>query len=99
MLQGLGRTAIPVLNMGVAALIKVILNWSLTAIPSLGIQGAAWATIADIGVAAALNLYFVYRYTGFVLNIGDLLRNIGGGGGDGRGGSLDLRSACWLVAL
>ena len=76
-LQGLGRTAIPVLNMGVAALIKVILNWSLTAIPSLGIQGAAWATIADIGVAAALNLYFVYRYTGFVLNIGDLLRNIG----------------------
>ena len=47
----------------------------LTAIPALGIQGAAWATLADIGIAATLNLYFVYRYTGFFLDGGDLLKN------------------------
>lgn len=75
-LQGLGRTAIPVLNMGGAAVIKVALNWTLTAIPGLGIQGAALATIADIGAAAALNLYFVYRYTGFVIHVGGLARNL-----------------------
>lgn len=74
-LQGLGRTVIPVVNMGLSAIIKVFLNWVLTAIPALGIQGAAWATLADIGIAAALNLYFVYRYTGFILNGRDLLKN------------------------
>ena len=75
-LQGVGRTAIPVINMGVSALVKVALNWTLTAIPALGIQGAAWATLADIGIAAALNLYFVHRYTGFFLSGGDLVKNI-----------------------
>jgi stage V sporulation protein B len=76
-LQGLGRTAIPVVNMGLSALVKVGLNWTLTAIPVLGISGAAWATVADIGIAAALNLYIIRRYTGFCLHIGDLARNAG----------------------
>ncbi len=63
-LQGMGYTALPVINMGIAAAVKVLLNWSLTAMPSLGILGAGWATNADIGVAALLNLYFVAKYTG-----------------------------------
>ncbi len=74
-LQGLRRTTIPVINMGVAALVKVGLNW--TAIPAFGIQGAAWATLADIGIASALNLYFIHRYTGFFLSGSDLVKNIG----------------------
>ena len=75
-LQGMGRTSIPVINMGLAAGLKVVLNWVLTAIPSLGIQGAALATLADLGLAAALNLYFVYRYTGYFVDCGDLMKNI-----------------------
>lgn len=75
-LQGLGRTSIPVINMGLAAIVKVVLNWVLTAIPGLGIQGAGLATVADIGLAAALNLFFVYRYTGYFFNCADLLKNI-----------------------
>ncbi|MBP2666115.1 MAG: spoVB 2 [Firmicutes bacterium] len=75
-LQGMGRTSIPVINMGLAAGVKVALNWVLTAIPSLGIQGAALATLADLGLAAALNLYFVYRYTGYFFDCGDLMKNI-----------------------
>ncbi|BBB92109.1 MAG TPA: polysaccharide biosynthesis protein [Methylomusa anaerophila] len=73
-LQGLGRTTIPVINMGVSAVAKVFLNWTLTAIPAFGIQGAAWATLADIGLAAVLNLYFVYRFTGFHIDIGETLK-------------------------
>ena len=76
-LQGLGRTSIPVINMGLAAIVKVVLNWFLTAIPSLGIQGAGLATLADMGLAAALNLYFVYRYTGYFFDCKDLVKNIG----------------------
>ena len=75
-LQGLGRTSIPVVNMGLAAVVKVVLNWVLTAIPALGIQGAGLATLADLGVAAGLNLYFVYRHTGYCFPCGDLLKNV-----------------------
>jgi stage V sporulation protein B len=43
-------------------------------VPSLGIVGAAWATIADFGVAALLNMFFIYRSIGFVLDVKDTLR-------------------------
>lgn len=72
-LQGLGHTAIPVINMIISAVVKVILSWILTAVPSLGIIGASWATIADFGVAAVLNIFFVYRYVGFAIDVKDTL--------------------------
>lgn len=75
-LQGLGKTSIPVVNMILAGAVKVILNWYLTAIPALGIKGAAWATVADIGVAALLNLFFIYKYTGFALPIKGVVKSI-----------------------
>lgn len=73
-LQGLGKTTIPVINMIAAAATKVILSWTLTSIPWLGIKGAAWATVADIGVAAILNLFFIYKYTGFSFSVGGVLK-------------------------
>ena len=44
-LQGLGKTAIPVINMILACLVKVVMSWWLTAIPFLGIKGASMATV------------------------------------------------------
>ena len=73
-LQGLGRTAIPVINMVISAGGKVILSWVLTAMPTMGIRGAAWATVADFGIAAMLNMYFVYRYVGFSIDIKETLK-------------------------
>ena len=67
-LQGLGKTMIPVINLVVAAGSKIAVNWYLIAMPVFGIKGAAWATIADFGVAAILNIYFVNKYTGFLFN-------------------------------
>ncbi|MBR3623843.1 MAG: polysaccharide biosynthesis protein [Selenomonadaceae bacterium] len=75
-LQGLGHTKIPMINMVLAAVAKVILNWSLTAIPWLGIMGAAWATAADMGVAAFINLYFINRYIGYKMEISHLLKTV-----------------------
>jgi len=75
-LQGMGHTSIPVINMGIAVIFKVTLNWMLTAMPTLGIKGASWATVADIGVAAVFNLYFVHRYVGFSMDIKSLLKPI-----------------------
>lgn len=75
-LQGLGHTFIPVINMGLSAFIKVALNWTLTAVPHLGIQGAAWATVADIGLAALLNVYWIWRIADFNFNIPTLLKTL-----------------------
>ena len=65
LLQGMGHTGIPLLNMGISALVKIILSWYLTAIPWLGEVGAAWATNADIALATALNIYFAGKYAAY----------------------------------
>ena len=70
-LQGLGHTAVPVVNMVVSAGVKVALVWVLTAIPEYNISGAAWATNVDFALAALLNMYFVWRYTGFAFSFAD----------------------------
>ena len=75
-LQGLGHTAIPLINMVIAAVVKIVMSWTLTAMPTLGIQGAAWATNADFGVAALLNMYFVYRYVGFTIDVKSLGKTV-----------------------
>lgn len=68
-LQGLGRTGIPVKNLIFSAGIKVVLSYILTAIPSLGIKGASWATVADFFFAAVLNMYWVGKLIGFTLDL------------------------------
>ncbi|MDY4475877.1 putative polysaccharide biosynthesis protein [Mitsuokella jalaludinii] len=75
-LQGLGHPTIPMVNMILAAAAKVILNWELTAIPWLGIMGAAWATAADMGVAAIINLFFIYKFIGYRMEIPQLMKTI-----------------------
>ena len=72
-IQGLGRTVIPVLNMVYGGLVKTVLAWYLTAVPALHVGGAAFASVAGMGVAAVLNLYYVARYTGWRFKIGELL--------------------------
>ena len=79
-LQGMGHPTIPMVNMILAAIAKVILNWNLTAIPSLGIMGAAWATAADMGVAAFINLSFIYRYIGYRIEIPQLAKTVAAAG-------------------
>jgi len=73
-LQGMGRTSIPVINMIVACVAKVCLNWSLTAVPWLGIKGSAIATVADFGVAALINMYFIYKLTGYTMSLSGIAK-------------------------
>lgn len=68
-LQGMGRTAIPFINMVASAAVKIVLSWNLTSVPNWGILGAAWATNADFGVAALLNLFFLYKYMHYKMDL------------------------------
>ncbi len=74
MLQGINKASIPMINIVISAFVKIAMVWFLTSIPSIGIIGAAWATVADFALACILNLYFVHRYTGFWLNFSDLAK-------------------------
>ncbi len=69
-LQGLGKTALPVIAMILAAAVKVGLSIVLTAQPQLGINGAAIATLADFGIAAVLNMMFIYKHAHYTLSFG-----------------------------
>lgn len=73
-LQGLGRTAIPVINMIIACIVKIVMSWYLTAVPELGICGASMATVADFAVAAIINMGFIYKLTGYSFSVGSIIR-------------------------
>lgn len=75
-LQGLKKPKIPVINMIIACVVKVLCNWFLVAIPAFGISGASYATVADIGVAAGLNLIFIYKYTNYIPDLKSIVRNV-----------------------
>ncbi len=60
-LQGFNKPKLPAINLFFGALVNVILNYTLTAMPSLNIRGAAIATVLGFSVAAILNSYYVFK--------------------------------------
>ncbi|NLY30691.1 MAG: polysaccharide biosynthesis protein [Firmicutes bacterium] len=60
-LQGLGLVFVPVRNLVTGAVVKFAINYWLTALPGIGIKGAAWGTVLGFGTASLLNLAAVYR--------------------------------------
>lgn len=69
-LQGLGKQSIPVINLCIGALFKVIITFTLTGIPWFNVKGAAIGTVAAYIVASALNLMAVEKYSGTRFNVG-----------------------------
>ncbi|MGI6227416.1 MAG: putative polysaccharide biosynthesis protein [Peptococcales bacterium] len=64
-LQGLGKPTIPVVSLFWGAIIKGILTFILTAIPVLGIKGAALGTVIGFLAAAFRNLMQVSKLVGW----------------------------------
>ena len=63
-LQGLGKPMIPVRNLFIGAIVKIILTYTLTGIESINVKGAAMGTVAAYIVASSLNIVAVKRITG-----------------------------------
>ncbi|MGB5823976.1 MAG: polysaccharide biosynthesis protein [Proteocatella sp.] len=72
-LQGMGKAHIPVFNLFIGAAVKFALTYSLTAIPSLNVKGAAISTVVAYMVAAVLDYLSVRKYLGLKFDIGDFL--------------------------
>jgi len=69
MLQGVGKQGIPVRNLFIGALFKVVITFVLVAIPRWNIEGAAIGTVVCYGVAALLNFLSVMKYTGVRVSV------------------------------
>lgn len=72
-LQGIGKTMIPVRNMLVGAVIKVVINYILTGIPSINIKGAALGTVVGYLVPSLLNASQVVKWTNLKVNLNYML--------------------------
>lgn len=73
MLQGLGKPFVPVGNLFIGAVFKIILTYTLTAIPSINIKGAAISTVVVYATAAILDLFAVIKYTRINLNYRNII--------------------------
>lgn len=72
-LQGMGKERVPVVNMVIGAIAKVIVSYILTSIPWFNIRGAALGTVVGYGVSAFLNLQAVVKYQKGALNVWKIL--------------------------
>lgn len=64
-LQAYGKTVVPVVNMFIGGVIKVIVNYCLVAIPSVNIEGAPIGTMVCYFTIVCLNMYWIIKETGF----------------------------------
>lgn len=69
-LQGIGKQNIPVINMCIGIVIKIVITYFLVSIPSLNIKGAGIGTLITYVVVAGLDLYATRKYTGARFDIG-----------------------------
>ncbi len=72
-LQGVGRQMIPVRNLAIGIVAKVIITWFLTGVTAINILGAATGTVVAYLIAAILNIRAVRKYTGTQFDFGMIL--------------------------
>ncbi len=72
-LQGLGHPQLPVWHAVAASAVKLIFIFHLTAIPTLGLKGAAWAYNIAFVLTSGLNLAAIARKAGLSLDLERLI--------------------------
>ena len=70
-LQGAGKQHIPVVNLFIGGVVKVVLMLTLMRNPAIEIQGAAISTTACYTVAGILDAIYLIRFTKLRLNVLD----------------------------
>lgn len=64
-LQGMGNAMVPMYSLLIGAAIKILLTFTLTAMPAVGIRGAAIGSVIGFAAAAGHNVYQVSRQIGW----------------------------------
>lgn len=69
MLQAVGKKWVPVINMGIGALVKIIVNYIFVSIPEININAAPIGTFLCYGYIVVSNLYALCKYTDIKLKL------------------------------
>ncbi len=64
-LQSCGHVNIPLIAMGVGAVLKLVTNYSLVSMPSLRINGVPYGTLLCYGAILIINLFMLYKKQGY----------------------------------
>lgn len=67
-LQGIGKTHIPAINMVIGLIAKIVINYNLIAIHRINIRGAVIGNIICYLLTAILNQLMIRKHTGISLN-------------------------------
>lgn len=73
-LNAIGKPVVPVWNMLIGVVVKVVCNLILVPNPDFGLMGAGYAVIAAYLVTTFLNGRSISKYTGYKFNIKNLVR-------------------------
>jgi stage V sporulation protein B len=73
-LQGIGRPEIAMRHLLITGVLKVIFNYTLTAIPMMNIRGAAIGTVLAFTIGSLLNIIYLQRLTKVTYEVGRLLK-------------------------
>ncbi len=76
-LQGMGKVHIPVINLVIGIIVKILMNVILIPISSLNMFAVPIGTVTCYAIAAILDLFFVFKYTKTKLNLLEMLRPVG----------------------
>jgi len=72
-LQGAGKVMLPVRNLLIGAVFKVVITYVLVGNPAWNIRGAAMGTVVCYAVAAVLDLVGVIRHAGMAFSFRDII--------------------------
>ncbi len=68
-LQGIGKQHIPVRNLFIGAVVKLVATYILCGIPEINVTGAAYGTVITYAISALLNYLSTKKYTGVKLDL------------------------------
>ena len=68
-LQGIGKQTVPVINLIIGSIFKIVITYTLTGIPAINVKGAAIGTVCAYIVASTLNLIAIEKHTGTKIDI------------------------------
>ena len=72
-LQGIGKMTLPVINLFIGAVAKIVITFILVGIPALNINGAALGTVCAYLIAAVLNYAGLRRHADVDLQFGGII--------------------------
>lgn len=71
-IQGMGKPGVPVVNLLIGGILKVVTLMLLMRVPEINIQGAAVSTVVCYAVAGVLDTIYMIRKTGLRVSIWDV---------------------------